>query len=257
MECLEGSEGSDTGPRAGGGDFRGDVQHEVIAVAEIDVGVAAAQKHGAVARSRSAKVMRGRVALRIGFRCHNAAAEPNAGEFTDNNFADQETGKRHGVRRQFGAAKTPDGNGSFVGCHGWQARQSSDGVKKSNLTPDQNGSTGKRGPSTRDAGTESEHHNGPAYFRHGGGLMTLRRGQPTESRVNLEGVNTIALGACAAGGGGETGQRGSPAKVRRTGAGRLPVTLKNAQGHELCRFLDLASDRLHNDATMTVRARGA
>ncbi len=127
LDALQGLERSDQNTTPDAGDFGTDIEHEVIAVAEIDVGVTAAQKHGAIARSRSAKVVRGRVTPRVGFGFHDATAEPNAGEFADDNFADQKAGKRHGVRRQFGAAKTPYGSGSFAGCHGWQARQSSGG----------------------------------------------------------------------------------------------------------------------------------
>jgi hypothetical protein len=135
-DTLKGLERADQDAAADSDRFRADVEHEVIAIAEIDVGVASAEKHGAIARGGAAKVVSGRIALWVGFCFHDTAAKPGAGEFADDNFADEKAGQRDGVRRQLGAAEAPDGNGSFAGCHGWQARQSSEAVKKSNLTPD-------------------------------------------------------------------------------------------------------------------------
>src|SRR5882724_11812840 len=109
LNALEGLEGADQDAAANASNFRTDVEHKMIAIAEVDVGVAAAKKHGAIARCGSAEVMRGGVALRIGFGFHNAAAKPGAGKFADDDFADEEAGQGHGVRRQFGAAKATDG----------------------------------------------------------------------------------------------------------------------------------------------------
>jgi len=92
LDALEGFERADQDATADTGDFRADVEHEMIAVAEIDVGVAAEKKHGAIARGRSAKVVRGRIALRVGFGLHNAAAKPGVGELADDNFADEKAG---------------------------------------------------------------------------------------------------------------------------------------------------------------------
>jgi hypothetical protein len=134
-DALEGFERADQDAAADSGDFRADVEHEVIAVAEINVGVAAAKEHGAIAWGRSAKVVRGGIASRIGFGFHDATAEAGAGEFADDNFANKKAGQGDRVRRKFGVPEAPDGYVSVAGCHGWQARQSSRAVKKSNLTP--------------------------------------------------------------------------------------------------------------------------
>src|ERR1700724_3513479 len=89
LDAVEGLERADQDTAADASDFRGDVEHEVVAVAEIDVGMAAAKKHGAIARRRSAKVMGGGVALRIGFGFHDAPPEQKAGEFADDIFDNQ------------------------------------------------------------------------------------------------------------------------------------------------------------------------
>jgi hypothetical protein len=109
----------------------------MIAITKVDVGMTAAKEHGAIARSWSSKVVRGGIVLRVSFGFHYAAGEANAGEFADDNFANEKTGEGDGVRGQFGTAEATDGNGSFAGRNGWQARQSSQVLGKSNLTPDQ------------------------------------------------------------------------------------------------------------------------
>jgi uncharacterized protein len=185
-DALEGLEGANQNATADTGDFRANVEHKVVAVAEIDVGVAAAKKHGAVARGRSAKMVRGGIALRIGLGFDDATAKPAAGEFADDNFADEKAGQRDRVRGKFGAAEAPHGNGSFGGGHGWQGhgwqvRQSSRAARKSNLTP------------------------------YGG----------------------------------------------RTTAGRVLLTVKKRIQLRVGRFLDMASERLNNEESMSVRAGGA
>ena len=82
-----------------------DVEHEVRAVVEKNVGVAAVEIHRANARSRASEMMSCGIAGRIGFRFHDAAAEPARGEIVDDNFADKEASELDGVRWKFGAAK--------------------------------------------------------------------------------------------------------------------------------------------------------
>jgi hypothetical protein len=97
--ALEGLEGSDEDATADSSDFRTDVQHEMVAVAEIDIGVAAAQKHRPIAGGRTAKMVGGGIALWIGFGFHDAPAESDAFEFPDNHSTDQKAGQRDRVRR--------------------------------------------------------------------------------------------------------------------------------------------------------------
>lgn len=137
LDAVEGFERADEDAPTDARDFSADIKHEVIAVTKVHVGVASAHKHGTIARGWTAKVMSGGIALRIGFGFHDTTAEADTGEFANDDFVDEKAGQGDGIRRQFGAAKAADGNGSFTGLGGWQARQSSGAVRKSNLTPDQ------------------------------------------------------------------------------------------------------------------------
>jgi hypothetical protein len=68
-----------------------DIQHEVRAVIEKNVGMAGGKIHRANSRSRSAEVMSGGIAGWISFRLHNAAAESAGGKIVDDNFSDEKT----------------------------------------------------------------------------------------------------------------------------------------------------------------------
>ncbi len=115
LNAVERFERADENAAADSGDFRANVEHEVVAIAEIHVGVAAAQKHGAIALGWTAKMVRGGIALRIGFGFHDAAAKADTGEFANDDFADEKAGQGHGVRGEFGAAKTADGSRGLAG----------------------------------------------------------------------------------------------------------------------------------------------
>ena len=118
LYAFQGFKGTDQDATADSGCLRADIEHEMIAVGEIDVSVAAAEKHGAIARSGAAKVVRGGIARRVGLRFDNATAETSARKFADDDFADQKPSQRYGVQREFHASKAPDGKGSLVGCRG-------------------------------------------------------------------------------------------------------------------------------------------
>ena len=77
--------------------FGADVEHEVVAIAEIDVSVAAAEEHGASAGGGAAKVVGGGVALGVGLGFDDAAAKTGSGKLADDDFADQEAGQGYGV----------------------------------------------------------------------------------------------------------------------------------------------------------------
>jgi len=98
LNAVQGFERADQNAAADSRDFGANVEHEVVAIAEIDVGVAAAQKHGAIARRWAAEVVRGGIALRIGFGFYDAAAEAAAKQFANDDFADEEPRQRDGVR---------------------------------------------------------------------------------------------------------------------------------------------------------------
>ncbi len=98
--------------------FRGDIEHEMIAVGEVDVGMAAAEKHGAIARGWSAKVMRGGIARGIGFGFDDAAGESAGGELADYYFADEEAGEVDGAGGQLAAAEAANQDARSAVVHG-------------------------------------------------------------------------------------------------------------------------------------------
>ena len=128
---------ADQDAAANAGDFGADIKHEVVAITEVDVGVATTKKHGAIASSGTAKVVRCRIALWVSFGFHYATAKAKGRKVPDDNFANKEARQGDSVRRQFGAAQAADGQSKFAGVSSRQARQSSGAVAKSNLKPDQ------------------------------------------------------------------------------------------------------------------------
>jgi hypothetical protein len=73
-------------------DFRTHIEHEVIAITKVDVGMAAAKEHGAISRRWPAKMVSGRVALRIGLGFNDPAGQTYARQFAHHNFAYQKAG---------------------------------------------------------------------------------------------------------------------------------------------------------------------
>lgn len=73
-------------------DFRTHIEHEVIAITKVDVGMAAAKEHGAISRRWPAKMVSGRVALRIGLGFNDPAAQASSRQFAHHNFAYQKAG---------------------------------------------------------------------------------------------------------------------------------------------------------------------
>ncbi len=118
LDALQRLQGADEDAAADSRGLCADVEHEVIAVAKINVGVTNAETHGASALGRAAKVVGGGVARRVGLGFDNTAAKADAGEFADDDFADEKAGQSHGVQGKFGTAEATNRNGSFPGCHG-------------------------------------------------------------------------------------------------------------------------------------------
>jgi hypothetical protein len=88
--------------------FAADIEHEVISIAEIDVGVAAMKKHGAIARRGTTEMVRRGIPRGIGFRFDNAAGQPLAIQFAHDDFADEKPSESNRVGRQLSAPETPD-----------------------------------------------------------------------------------------------------------------------------------------------------
>ena len=108
LDALKRFEGADEDRRGSSHGLAHDIEHEVRAIAEKNVGVAMSEIHRTNARSRATEVMSGGVAGRIGFRFHDAAAEAARGEIVDDDSPDEETSEHDGVRRKFSAAKAAD-----------------------------------------------------------------------------------------------------------------------------------------------------
>ncbi len=108
LDALERFERSDENGRGDSGALAHDIEHEVRAIIEKNIGVARGEIHRANTRSRAAKVMSGGIAGRIGLRFHNAAAEAARGEIADDNFSDEEARQLDGISWKLSATKTAD-----------------------------------------------------------------------------------------------------------------------------------------------------
>src|SRR2546427_8149079 len=108
LDALEWFESPDEDCRCGSSRFAHDIEHEMRAVIEKNVGVAVGEIHRMNARSWAAKVMSGGIAGRIGFRFHDAPAETARGEIVDDNFSDEEVRQLDGISRKLSATETAD-----------------------------------------------------------------------------------------------------------------------------------------------------
>ena len=99
LNAVEGFEGADENTTPDSRDFGAYIEHEVVAIAEIDVGMAAAKEHGSIAWGRTPKVVRGGIALRIGLRFHYSTAKADAWEVANDDLADEKPGQGDGIRR--------------------------------------------------------------------------------------------------------------------------------------------------------------
>jgi len=119
LEALQRFEGPNEDRRGGSHGLAHDIEHEVCAIVEKNVGVAMGEIHRTNARSRAAEVMSGGITGRIGFRFHDAAAEASRGEIVDDDSSDKEASETDSVGGKVGAAETA--NGEF-GRRGFQSR---------------------------------------------------------------------------------------------------------------------------------------
>jgi hypothetical protein len=102
FERLEGADEDRGGDSCGLAD---DIEHEVRAVIEKNVGVAWGEIHRSNARSWPAVVMSGGIARRIGLCFHNAAAQSARREIVHDSFPYEEASELNSVRRKLGAAQ--------------------------------------------------------------------------------------------------------------------------------------------------------
>jgi hypothetical protein len=120
VEAFDRLEGAKEDATADVRQFRGDIEHEMIAIGEINVGVAPAEKHRPIARSLSAKMMRSGIARGISFGFDDAAGESAGGEFADHDLADKEAGEGHGADGQLRSAKTANQEARRIVTHAEQ-----------------------------------------------------------------------------------------------------------------------------------------
>jgi hypothetical protein len=94
-----------------------DIQHEMIAVGEVDVGMAAAQEHGANPRGRPPKMMRSGIPRRISFGFDDSADQPPGGQLSHHYLADKEARQRHRPDGQLGPAETANQDVTIVAIY--------------------------------------------------------------------------------------------------------------------------------------------
>ena len=101
--------------------FGTDVEHEVVAVREVDVGAAALQIHHLVSWRRASVVVRGRIFRRVGLCFDDASGHSQSGKVADDELADQISRQRHRADRQLRPAQAPDRCllRSLSRCFGW------------------------------------------------------------------------------------------------------------------------------------------
>jgi hypothetical protein len=115
LEAFERFERADEDAASDVREFRGDIEHEMIAVGEVHVSVATAEKHRTIARCGTSIVVGRGIARGIRFGLDDAAGEPAVGEFADYDFADEEACERHGAGGKLRAPEAANpGAGSVV-----------------------------------------------------------------------------------------------------------------------------------------------
>ena len=110
LDAIDGLQRADQDAAPHSGNFAADIEHKVIAIAKIDVGVAASQKHRLGARRWPSKVMRGGIAWGIGFGFDDAPGHSARRKLANDDLADQEARERDGSGRQFAASQAPNQN---------------------------------------------------------------------------------------------------------------------------------------------------
>ena len=132
LDAIDGFQRADQYAAPYSGNFARDIEHKMIAVAKIDVGMAASQKHRLIARRRPPKVMGGGIARGIGFGFDDAPSHSARRKLANDDLADQEARERDGSGRQFAASQAPNqnwlggvrtdsgffGNAVWTGAHG-------------------------------------------------------------------------------------------------------------------------------------------
>ncbi len=119
LDAIEGFERADENRRGDSCGLAHDIQHEVRAVIEKNVGVAWSEVHRANARSGAAEMMSRGITRRVGLCFHDAAAQAAHGKIVDDNFSNKEASELDGVGRKFTAAQSANGESlwRFLECN--------------------------------------------------------------------------------------------------------------------------------------------
>jgi hypothetical protein len=107
-DAFQWLEGANEYPASYSRGFRADVEHEVVAVGKINVGVTTLQKHRLCSRGGASIVVGGRVTGRVGLGFDDAPGHAQLGEVTHHDLADQKTSQGHRPDREFRPAQAPD-----------------------------------------------------------------------------------------------------------------------------------------------------
>jgi hypothetical protein len=108
LDAIEGFECADENRRRDSRGLAHDIQHKMRAVIEENICMPRSEIHRANARSRAAEMMPRRIAGRISFGFHDAAAKPACGKIADDNFSNKKASELDGVRWKFGTAEVPN-----------------------------------------------------------------------------------------------------------------------------------------------------
>ena len=107
-DALERLDGANQDACANAHRTGGNIQHEVIAVTEINIGVAALEEERAIARSHAAEGVCGGVTDDVGFGFDDASGEANAWKIVNERFADQIFCEGDSVEREIAQAQARD-----------------------------------------------------------------------------------------------------------------------------------------------------
>ena len=117
-DSLERLNRADENRRGGSGWFADNVEHEMRAIVEKDVGVAGSEIHRADSRRWATKMMTGWIAGWIGFDFDNSPTQTASTEIVHDDFANEEARELDGVLGKFIALQTAQRKFSVVMDHG-------------------------------------------------------------------------------------------------------------------------------------------
>jgi hypothetical protein len=110
LDAFERFESAQKNSLANAFGLAGNVEHVVIAIDKINIGVPALAKKRAIARCHSAKRVAGRVADQVSFGFDNASAKANRRQVVHQGFANKEARELDGIDRQLATPEAANAN---------------------------------------------------------------------------------------------------------------------------------------------------